>query len=493
MKIGDVSFYGLFPVIAFTVSMCVFTMVRSLVRTKYSFHRILGATLTIVVATLVALVEALRWRQFDTKRLSTKDFTTLSGFVNTDRLTAISIVVICLLVIIATLVSVTYLKERDDIPAAEFFILLQCVAVGMCAMVMANDLMAMFVALEVFSIPLYVLTAFDRRRVRSLEGGFKYFILGAVSSAIFLYGIALHYGVSGSTAFTAATEVSTVASISTVLILIGLLFKVAAVPFHFWSPDAYQGAPSPVTLFMSAATKLVAFVALVRLVQSQVIDVTVSGASARIVLTVVCIASALFGSIVALRQGNIKRAIAYSSITHTAYILLALKGGTDESLQAVLTYVVIYAFIVAGTFAVISVVSGVNEQTDSLSQFKGLARTNPWLAGSLTVLLFAQAGIPLTSGFIAKFDVFRVAFQEKFYLTGIVILVATVIAAAFYIRIVLALYADSFHDENVNSETEAPSKYIVSVQTSIAIGICVAVTIAVGILPSLVTGLTHAL
>ncbi|HMS25657.1 MAG TPA: proton-conducting transporter membrane subunit, partial [Acidimicrobiia bacterium] len=155
--------------------------------------------------------------------------------------------------------------------------------------------------------------------------------------------------------------------------------------------------------------------------------------------------------------------------------------------------VVIYAFIVAGTFAVISVVSGVNEQTDSLSQFKGLARTNPWLAGSLTVLLFAQAGIPLTSGFIAKFDVFRVAFQEKFYLSGIVILVATVIAAAFYIRIVLALYADSFHEENVNSETDAPSKYIVSVQTSIAIGICVAVTLAAGILPSLVTGLTHAL
>lgn len=489
MKIGDVSFYGLFPVIAFATSLCVLILVRSVVRTRYAFHRKIGATLTIAISTVVLLTEALRWRQFDIGKLKGKDLTTLSGLVNTDRLTAISIIVISAVVIIAALVSTSYLQKRDDIPAAEFYILLLCAAAGMCAMAMANDLMAMFIALEVFSIPLYVLTAFDRRRMRSLEGGFKYFIMGAVSSAIFLYGIALHYGLSGSTGLSPVTETSTIAAISTVLILVGLLFKVAAVPFHFWSPDAYQGAPSPVVLFMSAATKLVAFVALVRIVDAGVVNMTTYGSSGRIVLTIACILSALVGSIVSLRQGNLKRAIAYSSITHTAYILLALKGGSSDSLRSVITYAVIYAFIVAGTFAIISVLAGSNEQNDSIVVTKGLAKTNPYLAGSFTILLFAQAGIPLTSGFIAKFDVFRTALSSKFYISSIIVLIATVIAAAFYLRIVLSMYSDSFGpDEDVPA-----SRYAVPVPTAIAIGTCVALTVLWGVFPGLITGFTHVL
>ncbi len=489
MKIGDVSFFGLFPVIAFTISLCALIMFRSLVRTNYVLHRKVGAGLSIIVAAIVLISQAVRWRQFDIGKLKTSDLTTLSGLVSTDRTSALSIFVICAVVIIATLVSITYLEKRDDIPAAEFYILLMCAAVGMFAMVMANDFMGMFVALEVFSIPLYVLTAFDRRRVRSLEGGFKYFIMGAVSSAILLYGIALHYGLSGSTAFNPLAETTSIAAISTVLILVGLLFKVAAVPFHFWSPDAYQGAPSPVVVFMSAATKLVAFVALVRIVSSGAIDMSPTGSTGRIVLTVVTVLSALVGSIVALRQGNIKRAVAYSSITHTAYILLALKGGTNTSMQAVITYSVIYAFIVAGTFAIISVLSGSNEQNDSIIVTKGLAKTNPYLAGSFTILLFAQAGIPLTSGFIAKFEVFRVALDSKFYITGLLVLIATVIAAAFYLRIVLSMYSDSFGpDDDVQ-----PSPYVVAPSTAIAIGMSVAMTIVWGVFPALITGFTHVL
>lgn len=490
MKIGDVSFFGLFPVIAFTFSLCVLTMVRSLSRVNYSLHRSVGAASTITVSFFVLLIQAGRWRQFDIGRLKEMDQSTLNGFVSTDRLTAISIFVICAIAIVTVLVSIPYLKSRDDIPAAEFYILLQTAIVGMCSMVMANDLMAMFVALEVLSIPLYVLTAFDRRRVRSLEGGFKYFIMGAVSSAIFLYGIALHYGISGSTALGSPTEASTIAGISTVLILVGLLFKVAAVPFHFWSPDAYQGAPSPVTLFMSAITKLAAFVALVRIVASGTIDVTSAGESARTILTLTCIASAMFGAIVLLRQANFKRALAYSSITHTAYILLALKGGTDVSLQAVITYIVIYAFVISGTFAVVSVLSGTDEQSDSVACVNGLAKKNPYLAGALTILLLAQAGIPLTSGFIAKFDVFRVAFDSGFYITGLIVLVATVISAAFYLRMVLAIYSDSF--DEIKDEKDETS-LVVPKSASVAITICVFVTIAVGVFPSLVTGFTHVL
>ncbi len=364
MEIGDISFAGLFPLTAFTVLLCITVMYKSLSRTTYETHRIFGAYATIAISIVVLLGQATRWRQFDIKKLGEKDLTTLNGLVATDRLTAICIIVICAIGIVTCLVGVLYLKERDDIPAAEFFILLQCAMIGMFAMVMANDFIAMFVALEVLSIPLYVLTAMDRRRTRSIEAGFKYFIMGAASSAVFLYGIALQYGLSGSTALVAPGDSSSIAVIATVFILAGLLFKVAAVPFHFWSPDAYQGAPSPVTVFMSAITKLVAFVALVRIISSGAIDVSASGSAARIVLTITCIASALFGSIVALRQSNIKRAFAYSSISHSAYVLLALKGDSDDSLQAVITYIVIYSFIIAGTFAIVSLLSGSDEQND---------------------------------------------------------------------------------------------------------------------------------
>jgi|APTNR8051073442_1049403.scaffolds.fasta_scaffold19943_2 NADH-quinone oxidoreductase subunit N len=490
MEIGDISFYGLFPLIAFTFLVCVMVMYKSLSRTDFTSHRFFGAFSTISISGVVLVSQVIRWRQFDIKKLGENDLTTLNGLVSTDRTSAISIIVICAIAIVASLVAISYLKEREDFPAAEFYILLQCAIVGMFAMVMANDFIAMFVALEVLSIPLYVLTALDRRRVRSLEGGFKYFIMGAASSAVFLYGIALQYGISGTTALVPPTETTSIGVIATVFILAGLLFKVAAVPFHFWSPDVYQGAPTPVTVFMSAITKLVAFVALVRIISGGAIDSSESGAAARIVLTITCIASALFGSIVALRQSNIKRALAYSSISHTAYILLALKDGSTQSLQAVITYVVIYAFVIAGTFTVVSVLSGSNEQNDSIAGVSGLAKRNPWLAGSLTVLLFAQAGIPLTSGFIAKFDVFRVAFEEEFYVTGIIVLIATVIAAAFYLRMVLAIYSESFGEDSAD-ETKEP--LVVSNSTTIAIGICVVVTVLVGVFPALVTGFTHVL
>lgn len=489
MEIGDVSFYSLFPIIIFTISICGYTLYRSISRTNYEMHRFVGATLTLTVSFIVLVSQLLRWRQFDIGKLGKKDLSTLNGLVRTDRISEISIVIICIVAMMVTLVTVNYLKEREDIPAAEFYILLQVAIVGMFSMVMANDLIAMFVALEVFSIPLYVLTAFDRRRVRSLEGGFKYFILGAVSSAIFLYGIALHYGVSGSTALGPATEVSALAGVSTILILVGLLFKVASFPFHFWSPDAYQGAPTPVTMFMAAATKLTAFVALIRLVDSGVIDVSPTGTPAKLMLTLACIASAIFGSVVALRQANLKRAIAYSSIAHSAYILLALKGGDRESLQAVGTYVIAYALVIAGTFAIVSVLAGSRESGDSIVSVKGLAKTNPVLAGCLTILLFSQAGIPLTSGFIAKFEVFRTAFANEFYVSGIFVLISTVIAAAFYLRIVLAMYSESFGEE-VETKRE---KYFVPTPTAIAIGVAVVATLSIGIFPELLTGFTRVL
>lgn len=500
MGIGEVNFNGLFPLVIFLVSICSLILFKSLVRTNFDLHRKVGVVSTIAVSYIVLVSQVLRWLKFDDGTLKDKDLLTLNGFVSTDRVSAISVLVISVIAILVSLYASSYLKSRKDIPAGEFYILLQIVILGMFAFVMANDLIAIFIALETFSIPLYVLTAYDARRLRSLEAGFKYFILGAVSSAIFLYGIALHYGVSGSTGLV-SSDISPLANVSMVLLSIGLLFKVAAFPFHFWSPDAYQGAPSPVTAFMSAATKLAAFVVFARLVASDVISVDVSGTAGRMILTVACITSAVYGSVLALRQNNIKRAIAYSSISHSAYVLLALKTGGDLALSSVLTYVIAYAFIITGTFLIVGFLSTPNEQNDSVISLKGLAKTNPYIAASLTILLLAQAGIPLTSGFIAKFDVFRAALQSEFYVSSVIVLIATVIGAAFYLRLVLSIYSDSF-DDNSHAEGASATGHperaqrvegSLSTPNTIAIGICVFVTVAIGILPSLLTGFTHVL
>lgn len=494
MNIGDVNFYGLLPLVIFVVSFCYLTLFRALVRTNFDLHRKVGVITTIGSAAIVGVSQIIRWRQFDVGTLGNGDKLTLNSFVSTDRVSAISILVISMIVILVTLYASSYLKERGDIPAAEFFILLQVVVTGMFAFVMANDLVALFIALETFSIPLYVLTAFDRRRLRSLEGGFKYFLMGAVSSAIFLYGVALHYGVAGTTALVGTDNTATLASVSMVMLSVGLLFKVAAFPFHFWSPDAYQGAPSPVTAFMSAATKFAAFVVFARLVVADVIDVGVDSPAGRTVLTLTCIASTVYGAAVALRQTNLKRAMAYSSISHTGYMLLALKSGGSLAMQSVVTYLIAYSFIIVGTFLIIGFLATSNEQNDSVLSIKGLAKTNPNIAGALVVFLLAQAGIPLTSGFIAKFDVFRAALQSGFYISSVIVLIGTVIGAAFYLRLVLSMYSDTFdQSEEAVASQIAIKADTVARPTAVAIGICVFVTIALGVLPMLLTGFTHVL
>ncbi|MBP9115050.1 MAG: NADH-quinone oxidoreductase subunit N [Acidimicrobiia bacterium] len=491
MNIGDVNFNGLFPLIIFVISICSLTLFRSLIRTNYNLHRRVGVISTISASSIVVISQLARWRKFDQGLLGKKDLLTLNGLVSTDRISVISILVISLISILVSLSASSYLKSRKDIPAGEFFILLQIVILGMFAFVMANDLVAIFIALETFSIPLYVLTAYDARRLRSLEAGFKYFIMGAVSSAIFLYGVALHYGLTGSTALVGVAENSSLANVSMVLLSVGLLFKVAAFPFHFWSPDAYQGAPSPITTFMSASTKLAAFVVFARLVSTNVIDAGINGPSGRVLLTLACLTSAIFGATVALKQSNIKRAIAYSSISHTGYILLAMKSGGSLALGPVITYVIAYGFIIVGTYLVIGYLSTPNEQNDSILSINALAKTNPYIAGSLTVFLLAQAGIPLTSGFIAKFEVFRVALDSKFYITSLIVLIATVISAAFYLKLILSMYSDSFnHDTEKVIDVKAN---IVPKPTSIAIGVCVFITVAIGVFPSLLTGFTNVL
>ena len=296
-------------------------------------------------------------------------------------------------------------------------------ALGMVIMTTANNLIVVFLALEVLSIPLYVLAAFDRRRLSSQEAGIKYFVLGAFSSAIFLYGIALVYGATGTTSLTGISQFlaqNTLFETGTLvagfaLLLVGLGFKVAAVPFHTWTPDVYQGAPTPVTGFMASATKAAGFAALLRVF---LVAFPLYRTDWRPAVWVLAVLTLLVGSIGAALQTDVKRLLAYSSIAHAGYVLIGFDAATARGREASLFYLFVYTFMVVGSFAVVSLITMKGDDNHSIDGYRGLAFRRPVLGSLLIFFLLAQAGIPLTGGFIAKLEVFEAASQAREYALG---------------------------------------------------------------------------
>jgi NADH-quinone oxidoreductase subunit N len=355
----------------------------------------------------------------------------------------------------------------------------------MVVMTTANDLIVVFLALEILSIPLYVLAAYHRRRLSSQEAGIKYFVLGAFSSAIFLYGIALVYGGTGSTSLTgidAFLRANTLFDPGTlqagfVLLLVGLGFKVAAVPFHMWTPDVYQGAPTPVTAFMASATKAAAFAALLRIFDGSLLTYrdqwqpVVWGLAA---LTL------LVGSVGALLQVDFKRLLAYSSIAHAGYILMAFETGTAKGREAALFYLFVYTFMVIGSFAVVTALSTRGDEEHPVEGLRGLAVRHPVLGSLLVLFMLAQAGIPLTSGFVAKLDVFSAAASAGEYVLVVIGTVATVIAAFAYLRVALAVATTPGEGE----VTERVRRRSVDAGTWIVLAVTGGVTVALGIVPA---------
>jgi len=380
----------------------------------------------------------------------------------------------------------------------EVFPLAMFALAGMMLFLAANDLLTMFVALEVLSLPLYLLCALARRRrLLSQEAALKYFLLGAFSSAFFLYGIALIYGYSGSVRL-AGIDAAVTSSVGNEALLlagigllsVGLLFKIGAVPFHAWTPDVYQGAPTAVTAFMAACTKIAAFGALLR-----VFYVGLGGArwDWEPMLWVVATLTMVVGSVIAITQTDIKRMLAYSSIAHAGFLLTAIAtsyqplrfGGTDiTSLQAVLFYLVAYGFTTVGAFAVVTVVRDPDGEATHLSRWAGLGKESPLLAGVFAFFLLALAGIPLTSGFTGKWAVFTAAWAGGGWPLVLVAVVMSAVAAFFYVRvIVLMFFSDPVGD--------APSVAIPSVLTSIAISVGLAATLVLGVLPAPVLDLAR--
>ena len=328
----------------------------------------------------------------------------------------------------------------------EFPILVLLATTGMLMMISANDLIALYVGLELQSLSLYVVAAFDRRSARSSEAGLKYFVLGALSSGMLLYGASLIYGFTGSTLFTdiAAAVQPSGANLGLifglVFLMTGFAFKISAVPFHMWTPDVYEGAPTPVTAFFAAAPKLAAMALTVRTLFAAFPSVTDEWQQ---IVTFLAIASMALGSFAAIGQRNIKRLMAYSSIGHMGYALVGLAAGTAEGVQGVIIYLAIYLAMTLGTFACILAMRRHGRMVEDIDQLAGLSNTSPMMAFLLAMLLFSLAGIPPLAGFFAKFYVFLAAINAGLYALAVIGVLLSVVGAYYYLRIVKIMYFDA--------------------------------------------------
>jgi NADH-quinone oxidoreductase subunit N len=491
-----VDWYAIAPVVALFGAALAILMLRSVVRHAAWVY---DASISIAVIG-IAVSGFFLWRQWDVVR-DDGPYLALARMMAIDGFAVFLGVVVLIATFLTLLLSSRYLGRQGIGSKPEYVALLLISATGMLVMTTANDLIVVFIALETLSIPLYVLAAYDRNRNRSLESGMKYFVLGAFSSAVFLYGIALVYGGTGTTELTGIAgflathtllENGTLIA-GLMLLLVGLGFKVAAVPFHMWTPDVYEGAPSPITAFMASATKAAGFAALLRVLLTAFDSYRTDWRPA---IWAIAILTLLVGSIAALVQTNVKRMLAYSSISHAGYVLIGLEAGTRQGLRAALFYLLVYTFMTIGSFAVVTVIAR-RDRGHSLGDYRALATRQPFLAALFAFFLLAQAGIPPTGGFMAKLGVFSAAANPTpgtdewlSYSLLIVGVVASVISAFFYLRVVVTMYASEAEvpeGEEAARETvgDGGPRVRLDVPTGVVLVVCAAVTLWVGILPTL--------
>ncbi len=346
---------------------------------------------------------------------------------------------------LAVLMSLDYL-DREYMTQPEFPILLLFAVLGMMMMISANDLIALYIGLELQSLALYVVAAFRRDTLRSTEAGLKYFVLGALSSGMLLYGGSLVYGFTGATGFDSiavvlagggGASIGLIAGI--VFVVAGLAFKVSAVPFHMWTPDVYEGAPTPVTAFFAVAPKVAAIGLFVRVMYGPFGELAHEWQQ---IIVFIAIASMILGAVAAINQTNIKRLMAYSSIGNIGYALVGLAAGTEQGVRGVLIYMAIYLVMTLGTFGCILAMRLRGRMVESISDLAGLHKTNPMMAAAFGAFMFSMAGIPPLAGFFGKFYVFMAAIDAGLYPLAVIGVVASVVAAFYYVRIVKVMYFD---------------------------------------------------
>ncbi|MDV2987204.1 UNVERIFIED_CONTAM: NADH-quinone oxidoreductase subunit NuoN [Methylobacteriaceae bacterium AG10] len=366
--------------------------------------------------------------------------------------------------------------QRERIDRFEYPILIVLCTIGMLVMASANDLISLYLGLELQSLAAYVIAAFHRDDVKSTEAGLKYFVLGALSSGMLLYGASLVYGFTGTVSFPGiVTALNGPSSFGIVLGIVfvaaGVAFKLAAVPFHMWTPDVYEGSPTPVTAFFGSAPKVAAMAMTVRVFIGAFPDVT---AVWQQIIVFISIASMALGSFAAIGQRNIKRLMAYSSIGNVGYALIGLAAGSEEGVRGVIIYMVIYLAMTLGAFAVLLSLRRKDKMFETIDDLSGLSRTHPWLAFCLAAMMFSLAGIPPLAGFFAKFYVFAAAIKAGLVTLAVVGVVTSVVGAFYYLRLVKVMYFD---------EAKAPYERIPP-GSAIVLGVSSAVVVLFFLVPA---------
>ena len=529
IQVPHVDYLSILPMLIMLGGALALMLVSSLLRRVMNAR---AGTMVAVAVSLAALVAALfQWDQVATHGPSV----TIAGAIAYDGFDVFIQIAVSIAMLLTALVGDGYM-QREGIDGPEFHVLAMVSASGAMMMGAANDLIVVFLGLEILSIALYVLAAFNHRRAESGEAALKYFVLGGFSSAVFVYGIALTYGATGTTNLPQIADYLSrnviihngVLLAGLALLLVGFGFKIAAVPFHMWSPDVYQGSPSPVAGFMAAVAKAGAFAALLRVFVTSF--PTLRADWQPIVWVLACL-SLVLGAVVALTQRDVKRMMAYSSINHVGFILLGVEAVSARGVSASLYYVFTYLFLVIGSFAVITVVAGPGDTRSSITDYRGLAKRQPLLALAFAVLLLGQAGAPFTTGFLAKLGVIEASVADQGYSLAVIAMLSGAVAAFFYLRLAVTMFSPvglvgdvaegdtslsdasavapvkgSFAgttegeqpasiqvltDDAPDADVEVRGLVPVPALTAVAIGICVAFTVVFGLVPGPVLNFAH--
>lgn len=405
--------------------------------------------------------------------------TTFNGMFISDGYSTFFKLIFFLNVLLTVLISVKYIAI-EKVNLGEYYSLILFATLGMMLMASAGDLIVLYLGLELMALSTYILVGFIRYNIKSNEAAMKYFLLGAFASAFLLYGISMIYGLTGTTDLKAISAYiiknglsnNPVLMFSIVLFAAAFSFKIAAVPFHMWAPDAYEGAPTSITAFMSVGPKAAGFAVLGRVFLTAFGSVRIEWSA---ILIPIAILTIVVGNIAALSQTNIKRMLAYSSIAHAGYVLLGIIAGTSDGIASVLNYLLIYAFMNLGAFAVVIMLRSEGFKGDNIRDYEGLAKTHPLAAALMLVFMFSLTGIPPTAGFMGKFYIFMSAIDAGYTWLVIIAVIFSVISAYFYLRIVMYMYM---------KEPEETVQLTTSPTIKLALAITVAAVIIIGVLPS---------
>jgi NADH-quinone oxidoreductase subunit N len=388
--------------------------------------------LVLLIASIITLNET-----FSINRV-----TLFNNSVVIDHMSSLMKIITLIGAFLVLVISSAYLKSFK-IFKIEYPVLILSSVLGMMVMISSNDLMVFYMGLELQSLALYVLATFNRDQLKSSEAGLKYFVLSALSSGLLLYGCSLIYGFSGSTNFNViSSQLNSneyVLTFGIVFILVGLAFKISAVPFHMWAPDVYEGSPTSVTLFFTMVPKIAALTVFIRFLYVPFLNLIDQW---QMIIIFLSIASMLFGAIAAIGQTNIKRLVAYSSIGHIGYTLAGLATGSNEGIQSSIIYISIYVIMNLALFSCLLMLKRNDQYYEDIDDLSGLSKNHPLLSLSLLVILFSLAGIPPLAGFFAKFYIFKAVIEQSMYFLAIVGLLSTVIAAFYYLRIIKIIYFD---------------------------------------------------